>query len=160
MSCIGRVRSRGQQVEPDPTWRELFNEWRITWDEEKQARADAMRLIYDDIVEHWLGQQRIYHAQCRKCGLESHYAGATIEEIRRHAICPKCFPRRRMVVMGYTDPGDETKKVVMDEETATLVDKIRNSAPPIESMVSSAYDASIADRLIGSVLGEGKTDDQ
>jgi hypothetical protein len=145
-------------MEPEPTWRDLFNEWRITWDEEKQARADALRLVYDDIMEHWLGQQRIYHAQCRKCGLESHYAGATIEEIRKHAICPKCFPRRRMVVMGYTDPGDENpKKIMMDEGTATLVDKIRNSndPPSIESAVSSAYDASIADRLIGSALGKG-----
>jgi hypothetical protein len=141
-------------MEPEPTWRDLFSEWRITWDEEKQARRDFLDYLYSDIVEHWLGHQRIYHAQCRKCGLESHYAGATIEEIRKHAICPKCFPRRRMVVMGYTDPGDETKKVVMDEDTATLVDKIRNGAPPLECTVSGTYDASIADRLIGSALGK------
>jgi hypothetical protein len=147
-----------QQVEPEPTWRDLFNEWRITWDEEKQARRDY--LINDflgDIMEHWLGNQRIYHAQCRKCGLESHYAGAAIEEIRKHAICPKCFPRRRMVVMGYTDPGDEntSKSIFMDEATAAIVDKLANdSPPPLERTVSSAYDASIADRLIGSALGK------
>jgi hypothetical protein len=143
-------------MEPEPTWRELFDEWRITWDEGKQARADAMRLIYDDIVEHWLGQQRIYHAQCRKCGLESHFAGAAIEEIRRHAICPKCFPRRRMVVMGYTDPGDETpKKIFMDQATADAFDTMmKDQPPPLERTTSSAYDASIADRLIGSALGK------
>jgi hypothetical protein len=141
-------------MEPEPTWRELFDEWRILWDEEKRARNEIFADSAYSVMEYWLGQQRIYHAQCRKCGLESHYAGAAIEEIRKHAICPKCFPRRRMVVMGYTDPGDETKKVVMDEDTATLVDKIRNGAPSIESTVSSAYDASIADRLIGSVLGK------
>jgi hypothetical protein len=144
-------------MEPEPTWRELFNEWRITWDEEKQARRDFLNDFYSDIMEHWLGQQRIYHAQCRKCGLESHYAGAAIEEIRKHAICPKCFPRRRMVVMGYTDPGDESpKKIFMDQATADAFDKMMKDAPPpLERTVSSAYDASVADRLIGSALGKG-----
>jgi hypothetical protein len=144
-------------VEPEPTWRDLFNEWRITWDEEKQARRDFLNDFYSDIMEHWLGQQRIYHAQCRKCGLESHYAGAAIEEIRKHAICPKCFPRRRMVVMGYTDPGDESpKKIFMDQATADAFDKMMKDAPPpLERTVSSAYDASVADRLIGSALGKG-----
>jgi hypothetical protein len=140
-------------MEPEPTWRDLFNEWRITWDEEKQARRDFLNDFYSDMMEHWLGNQRIYHAQCRKCGLESHYAGATIEEIRRHAICPKCFPRRRMVVMGYTDPGDESQpmKTFMDKETDKIM---KNAPPPLERTASSAYDADTADRLIGSALGK------
>jgi hypothetical protein len=137
-------------VEPEPTWRDLFNEWRITWDEEKQARRDFLNDFYSDIMEHWLGNQRIYHAQCRKCGLESHYAGATIEEIRKHAICPKCFPRRRMVVMGYTDPGDENPKSLEADE---------GEIPVLERAISRPYDASIADRLIGSALGVHGDDD-
>jgi hypothetical protein len=148
-------------VEPEPTWRDLFNEWRITWDEERQARNESIIDFYTDMMEHWLGHQRIYHAQCRKCGLESHFAGAAIEEIRKHAICPKCFPRRRMVVMGYTDPGEGTaKSIFMDEATAAIVDKIANEAPPpLERTVSGTYDASIADRLIASALGVKGDDD-